>query len=273
VNRRAILAIMRKDLKVVIQNQGVLLPMILLPALFLVVFPVGLCVVVQFAVGSPDMPLSDISSLILNMPSGLQAELSGYNDAQRLVVLALVYFLAPMFLILPLMVASVISADSFAGEKERKTLEALLYTPTSDRELYVGKVLTAWVPAVIVAVGGALLYAIVVNGAAWPVMGRIFFPNLAWIALTLWVSPAVAGLGLGATVLVSARAKSFQDASGIAGAVVVPVIALMGAQATGLMYFSLTMVLLLGLFFWIVVAVLLWFGGKTFRRSELIAQV
>ena len=72
---------------------------------------------------------------------------------KALIVLILVYFFAPFYLILPLMVASVIAADSFAGEKERKTLEALLYTPTTDGELFLAKMLSAWTPAVAVAWG------------------------------------------------------------------------------------------------------------------------
>ena len=32
------------------------------------------------------------------------------------------YLFAPMFLIMPLMLSSIIAAESFAGERERKTL-------------------------------------------------------------------------------------------------------------------------------------------------------
>ena len=39
------------------------------------------------------------------------------------------YLLAPLFLIVPLMVSAVLAADAFAGEKERRTLEALLHLP------------------------------------------------------------------------------------------------------------------------------------------------
>jgi fatty-acid desaturase len=113
----------------------------------------------------------------------------------------------------------------------------------------------------------------VANVAAWPTMGRLFFPNLMWIVLTLWVAPAVAGLGLGVTVLVSARAQGFQDAYQMGAIVVLPIILLVVGQATGVMYFSTWLVLLLGLFFWIVDAVLLWFGARTFRRSELAAKL
>ena len=70
-----------------------------------------------------------------------------------MVVLMLGFLFAPMFLILPLMVASIIGADSIVGEKERKTLEALLYTPATDRELYLAKLLSAVVPGGCARVG------------------------------------------------------------------------------------------------------------------------
>ena len=207
------------------------------------------------------------------MPKDLQQSLAGYNENQMMIVVLLTYFLAPMYLIVPLMVASVIASDSFAGEKERKTLEALLYSPTSDRDLFVGKMLAAWIPAVIVAWLGFVLYSVVANVAAWQTMGEIFFPNLMWIVLALWVAPAVAGLGLGVTVLVSARAQSFQEAYQISGIVVLPVLLLIVGQATGLMYFSLGLVLLLGLAFWVVALAVLWYGGKAFSRGQVIAKI
>jgi len=272
VNWRAVRAVIRKDLKVVARNKGVLLPLILVPMVMLVALPL-LVTLAPSAADLPVTPLAGLDSFVENLPPGLQAELAGLDEGQRWVVLALVYFLAPMYLILPLMVASVIAADSFAGEKERKTLEALLYTPTTDGELFLGKVLSAWLPAMGVALGGFVLYGLMANLAAWPVMGRVFFPNGMWLVLVVWVAPAVAGLGLGTMVLVSVRARGFQEAYQLGGAVVLPILLLVVGQATGVMYFNLGLVLLLGLFLWGVDAVLLWFGGRTFRRSDLVARL
>jgi len=56
-------------------------------------------------------------------------------------------------------------------------LEALIHTPTTDCELVTDKLLTAWVPAAAIDLVGFVLYAIVANAAAWPAMGRIFFPT------------------------------------------------------------------------------------------------
>ena len=272
MNWRAIKAIVRKDLKVVFQNKGVSIPLIVVPAIFMILLPAltGLVPLFEVDLGST---LHDLDALLQGMPANLQAEVAGYSDAQMLVVLVLVYLLAPMYLILPLMVASVIAADSFAGEKERKTLEALLYTPTTDGELFTAKLLAAWLPALGVAWGGFVLYTIVANVAAWSTMGRIFFPTVMWLVLVLWVAPAVAGVSLGFTVLVSVRAQGFQDAYQLGAMVVLPIVLLVIGQATGVMYFSTWLVFLLGLFCWILDAVLLWFGSRTFQRQQLAARL
>lgn len=272
MNWRAIRAIVRKDLKVVYQNKGVSLPLILIPLLVLGVLPV----LASFAPKLQSIPgtfFSGLDEFVKRMPAGLQHELAGYNESQTLIVLVLVYLLAPMYLILPMMVSSVIAADSFAGEKERKTLEALLYTPTTDYELFGAKLLSGWLPAVAVAWFGAVFYGVVSNLAAWPTVGRVFFPNTMWIVLALWVAPAVAGLGLAVTVLISARAKTYQEAYQLGGVVVLPILLLVAGQVTGLMYMSVLLVALLGLGLWAVDGALLWLGGRTFRRNRLASRL
>ncbi len=271
MNTRAIQAIIRKDLKVAVQNKGVLLPMIILPLILFVVFPWIMAYAPSWA-NAAGTSLSNMDELLARMPAGLLDELNGYTTSQQMIVFALVYMLAPMFLIMPLMVSSILAADSFAGEKERKTLEALLYTPTTDRELFTAKLLGAWVTAVVVALLSFVVYAVMVNAAGWHSIGHLFFPTWMWIALVFWVTPAVAGLGLVVMVFVSARAQGFQDAYQLGGMVVLPVLLLMVGQISGVMYFSLGVVLLVGLVIWLIDVVLLWFASKGFRRGELITK-
>jgi ABC-2 type transport system permease protein len=272
MNWRAIQTLIRRDWKISFQNKGVTIPMILVPLIFFVIIP-GLVALIP-----PDMdlstgPLSDFQQLLNQIPGGLASELGQYEGIQQVVVLILVYMLAPFFLIVPLMVASTVAADSFAGEKERKTLEALLYTPTTDLELFLGKVLAAWLAALIVAAGGFALYIVAANAGGWRIMGQLFFPNVMWLGLVFWVAPAAAGLGLSAMVLVSSRANTFQEAYQIGSAVVIPILLLVFGQVTGVMYFSVGLVLLLGAGLWVIDGALLWFGIRTFRRSEAIARL
>ncbi|MGC9398291.1 MAG: ABC transporter permease subunit [Anaerolineae bacterium] len=273
MNWRAIWAVVRRDLLTVARSKGVMLPLILVPLLLLVLMPALLGAFAPRLAEMPGGGLDEIQRFLENMPPGLREQLSGYDEVQMMVVFALIYLFAPLYLILPLMVSNVIAADSFAGEKERKTLEALLYTPTTDGELFLGKVLAAWLPALGVGLGGFLLYTLAVNLSAWATMGGVFFPNLMWIVLVLWVAPAAAGLGLSSMVLISVRAGTFQEAYQVGGVIVVPVIALVLGQATGVIYFSVDLVLVLGFVLWLIDAALLWLGVRTFRRSEIIARL
>lgn len=272
MNRRAIRAIAYKDLLVVSRSKAILMPLIVVPLLMLVIFP-GLVAALPSLIAATPASLDQLDSYLATMPADLLADLSAYSPQQRIVVLVVMYAFAPMYLLVPTMVANVIAADSFAGEKERKTLEALLYAPTTDRELVLAKMLAAWVPAVIVGLVGFVLYALVANVAAWPVMGRVFFPNAMWVILALWVGPGAAGLGLGAMVLVSARVTSFQEAYQMGAMIVLPIILLVIAQAAGVVYLNVGFALILGLALWIVDAAILIHGARTFRRGEIIARI
>jgi len=272
MNTRKIFAIVRKDLKVASQNKGVLLPLIIVPLIFFVVLPwlVSLVPSLVNIAGVSANNLNDIQGLINRMPTGFQLELAGYDNNQILIVFFLVYMMAPFFLIIPLMVASTIAADSFAGEKERKTLEALLYTPTTDRELFIAKLLSGWLAAIAVALVGFVLYVVMANAAAWSQMRHIFFPNAMWLVLIFWVVPALPGLGLGVMVLVSARAQGFQDAYQLGSLVVLPVLLLVFGQVSGVMYFNVGVVLLMGLVIWLLDGLLIYLGSRSFQRNRLL---
>ncbi|HET9983088.1 MAG TPA: ABC transporter permease subunit [Longimicrobiales bacterium] len=258
----------RRDLRVVRRSRLVMLSMALVPALFLVVIPAGLALMPLIAGPSADLKTAE---LLRSLPGALRAALAGLSPEQAGVVYATTYMFAPMFLIVPIVVTSGIAADSFAGERERKTLEALLYTPMSDAELFAGKVVGALVPAMLVAVLGFLVYAVVVNAAGWPVMGRIFFPPLSWFILVLWVAPAVAVLTLGIVVFVSARVATAQEAFQASGLVVLPIVLLVIGQIAGVIYLGPAFVAGLGAVAWVLAAVITLYVRRRFHRTALVA--
>lgn len=272
LNWRAITAIIRKDLRVALQSKSVTLPMIIVPLLLVVLMPTLTTIGISFA-GSFASDPAELMELVEIMPSEMRQQFGDYDLTQMAVLFVLRYMFAPLYLIMPIMVSSVIAADSFAGEKERKTLEALLYTPTTDRDLLLAKLLGAWLPGIAVAWGSALIFWIVGNIAAWPLFHELILPNTMWLLLALWVAPAAAGMGLGASVIVSARVNTFQDAYQLSGLVVLPVVLLMLGQVTGLLFLSEWVVIAIGAVFWLIDVVLVIIGARTFRRSELLARL
>src|SRR5947209_4235718 len=239
-------AVMAKDLTAIRRSKGVMLPMVIVPTLLLVVLPA----VVGLAARNAHAP--DISHVLRSLPGNIARPILRVPPAERLVTLVDGYLLAPLFLIVPLMVASVLAADAFAGEKERRTLESLLHLPIPERDLFYAKVLGAFLPAVLVSWVGFVLFAVVVNTTAWPVMHRVFIPTKLWLVMIFWVAPAVAALGLGVMVRVSARAKSSQEANQLGGAVILPLIFLAVGQSTGLLLVTLPPAVGIGAAVWIV---------------------
>ena len=207
------------------------------------------------------------------VPPSARDELAGLSAADSVMIAMLVYLFAPMYLIVPMMVSAVIAADSFVGERERKTLEALLHTPMTSTEMLLAKMLSSWIAALAVTLGTFILYSLVVNLVGWQAMGGLFFPNLTWFLLVFWVAPAVAGFGLAVTVLISSRVKTFQEASQLGGIVVLPIVILLIAQLTGVVFLGPAITFVLGAVIWVMDAGLLWFGVKTFRREELLAHL
>jgi len=118
-----------------------------------------------------------------------------------------------------------------------------------------------------------VLYTIVVNATGYGTVGRIFFPNPIWWPLVFWVAPAVSVAGLGVTVLISSRAKSFMQAQQSSGFLVLPIVAWMAAQTTGAFFVGPGLLMLIGLFVWAAGLWLIWIGSRTLSRSNLISRV
>ena len=263
----AIRALAARDLLAVRRSKAVMLPMLLVPALLLIVLPIVLAI----AAGRSDP--GGIGRFVESLPENLSAPIIDLPENERIIVLVHGHLLAPLFLIVPLMVSAVIAADAFAGEKERRSIESLLYLPVSDRDLFLAKIIASLVPAVAISWIGFALYALVSNVSAWPVMHRVFLPTSLWMVVILWVAPAVALLGLGVMVRVSARATTTQEANQLGGAVILPLIFLALGQSTGLLLLDLPVAIAVGLAVWLVALLLTANGARRFARDRLAAQV
>ena len=263
---------MRKDLRQVSQNRMVWLPMVIVPAILQVILPLVMVLLPSF-VAEGQLELDDLAVMVEHMPPRLRESFADLSGQQLWITLSANYMFAPLFLIVPLMVSSILGADSFAGEKERKTLEGLLYTPIRDSELFVAKLLVALLPALAISIASFVLYGFVVNLSGYAVMRRLFFPAAIWWPLVFWLGPGMSVAGLGATVLISSKATSFMQAQQMSAFLVLPVVFLMMAQVSGLLFLGVPLILIIGLVATLLGLWLVWIGAKTFSRGELITRI
>lgn len=196
------------------------------------------------------------------------------TDNHRIVYYLALYMFAPLFLIIPVMASSILTANSFAGEKERKTLEGLLFTPMSMDTLFKGKVLAALIPSLLLSWITFMIYGIIANILMYPMFGAWMFPNLNWIILVLWVVPACSLVVILLNVLISAKVRGFQEAYQLGGLVVLPLLALIAGQASGMLLISPLMLLLVGavlllISFALLRLVTLWNSRQQLAESQI----
>lgn len=276
VRRARVLAVARRDIASILRNKGIRIPLLVAPTMILVVLPILLVTGGDVLTSSQTGQLAQApgaGNLGQSFTPGAAEAMTGFTGAAAWPVFILQVFIAPLYLLVPLMVSTVIAADSFAGERDRGTLEPLLHTPTTDRELFVGKFLSAFVPAMVVSLGGFAVYTVVANAVAWPSVGRIFFPTPEWWLLALVVTPAMAALALGVMVLVSSRVQSVQAAHQFGSLVVLPIIILLIGQVSGALLFSPRFVAVLGVVIWTAALITLRMASEDFNRDRLAERL
>ena len=142
-----------------------------------------------------------------------------------------------------------------------------------DRELLLGKTLASFLPSVAVSWIGFAAYVVVANATGWSATQRIFVPTPQWLVLIFWVGPAVATVGLGIMVRISARARSSQEANQLGGAVVLPLLFAAVAQATGLLLIPVLSGLAVGAVIWAIGLAILARGANKFGRNALAGRI
>jgi len=271
VNKRAIWAIARKDIRAIFANVQVWLPMMILPVLLGVLLPTGIILAISAAGLGADSDFQQMADWVMKIPVGaLKVRLDGFATLDQKVAFMIAnYMFAPFFLLIPLMTSSVISADSFAGEKERGTLETLLFAPTDLLSLFVGKSLAAFLPSMLLSLGTFGVCVLTVNAAGWSLFQGIFFPHVNWVPLLLLVIPLVSLLTILLNVFISARVASFQAAYQMGGMVVLPAIGLVLGQVTGVLMLDTRFMLAISLVLAVLSLVLLRMLLKKLNRNLL----
>lgn len=261
----AIWTIAAKDLRESTATGQVLAPVVIVPFVFVVIYPVGLLLALRY------MSPADAQELIARIPASVFPGATELTVQGQAAYIATVYLFAGFFLIIPTMVATVLAANSFAGEKERHTLEGVLYTPVSDTELVLGKILGAVLPAVVVSWVCFAVYSVLVNIVGNPLIGHPYFPTLNWWVLMLLVVPAVSVFVTACVVWVSARVSSYQSANSIAGFAILPLILLVVGQATGVMLLGPRLFAVVGLVLLILDSLMMRWIIATFDRERVVA--
>lgn len=217
--------------------------------------------------------LAPIVTLVLVLPFVLASVLNGlsaglvrdlgeatfYNKLLPFTTLAIGF--------LPMSFCLVIALETFVGEKERNSLEALLSAPLTDFELFLGKYLAATLPTVLASIFGSLSFSLIFTAMGQP------FPAEPGLLLTFLALNTVEALVMVAgAVLVSTHTTSVRAANIMASFIILPM-----SLAVQLEAILLVNNLQIGLYFMLLVLIIMLLllmrsGVRIFNREEIVAR-
>lgn len=244
--KKAMRAIIKKDLKGITANKRLFSTLLIVPLVLTIVMPTIFILVIHFVPEETD----DFQQLLKMVPMAKQT-----GDFSLTVIgLILNYILPVFFLMIPIMTASIMAASSFVGEKEKHTLETLLYCPLTLKQIFRSKVFASFLLSMIVSFFSFFTMLIVLEAEILFFTGNLVLPDVNWLVIMLLISPAISLIAITLIVRGSAKAQSVEESQQGAVFLILPIILLVVGQFTGILLISFWILLGLG----IVCALLAW---------------
>jgi uncharacterized membrane protein SpoIIM required for sporulation len=178
----------------------------------------------------------------------------------------LIPFLLMIVGFFPISISLVIALESFAGERERLSLEPLLATPLTDGQLYLGKMIASLVPPLSAAYLGIFVYLLgLVLKTAWRPEPQLLLQILA--LTTVQAVVMVSG-----AVVISSQTTSVRAANLLASFIIVPVAELIILESLIMFWGRYHVLWWIVLMLVLIALVLGRMGLRLFNREELLGN-
>lgn len=258
---QAMLAIIKKDFRSITANRRLFVSLLVVPLCLIIVMPSIFMLTAHMAPND-----SDLQAMLKLVP---QSSWAGSAE-QTLMDLVFNYILPVFFLIIPIMASSIMAASSFVGEKEKHTLETLLYAPLTLNQIFRSKVMASFLLSMLVSLLSFVSMILVVETEAFFLMGAFLIPKVNWLIILLLLSPGVSMIAVTLIVRVSAKAQSMEESQQSAVFLILPLILLIVGQFSGVMLLSPLLLLALSLVCGVIAWLLLKKSMKRFSYELLL---
>ncbi|MCL2247873.1 MAG: ABC transporter permease [Oscillospiraceae bacterium] len=255
-------AIIQKDLRFFKTTKGNIVSIVIVALMFGVAFPALFIAIMYF---TPE-DMGDFGDLLGVMPG-----IVGETDMSLTILSFVLNSIIPaFFLMIPVIATTAMATASFVGEKEKRTLETLLYSPLSLREIFSSKVLSAFFLSMIATVGTFIAYLLVSQTLIYFMFGSLMLPGVNWYITVFLVAPALTLLAVTITSKISAKAQSMEEAFQKAGLITLPIILLAASQFTGLMMLNAWILLIIAALLGIVAFVMMKSAVRNYNYEMLL---
>ncbi|MGL9728557.1 ABC transporter permease subunit [Enterococcus sp. DIV0756] len=257
-------AIMVKDIRGITDNKRYFSVLTILPLFFSVVFPTIMLLSVILS-PTDSSSFTEMARILPNLEKLDQDQI-----IQAFLALMVNNVIPIFFLIIPIMTASVMAASSFVGEKEKRTLETLLYSPLSIREIFQAKVYASFFVAIFVTYVSFILTVIVIEVELYLLKGFLLPLSINWLWVMLLIVPAITIISIVLIVKGSAKSTTIEESQQKAAFLILPIVLLLVGQFTGILVFGGWVVLSIGLVLLVIAFLLLRFSMTGFTYERLL---
>ncbi|MEM0150839.1 MAG: ABC transporter permease [Thermoplasmata archaeon] len=249
MDKNVIIAIYKKDLKEILSLNTVKYSFIFFPLVFLFI----LLIVLYFTYTN----LLTSQSIQTNFE---KLSMFGYIATNYLI----------FFGIIPLSLASTISSYSIVGEKTQKTIEPILAAPVDDSDIFLGKLLSPFIPTIIATYVVLAFYTFFADFLSIN-FGGFVFPSIAWYSITLIFIPFSTILMILMALIFSSRTVDPRSAQQFSAIILIPLIIIF---LFGILVYTLTSILIVIMSIFVVILDIVVFriALKVFNREIILTR-
>ncbi len=194
------------------------------------------------------------------------------SSERKEITLTMLNFLLFFYMIIPAVIPTFVASYSFVGEKNNRSLEPLLATPTTDLELLTGKMLSIFVVTMAATWVSYVISTVLVNTLAFPLLGYYPLPNALWVIGFLLLAPLFCILSISLNVMVSSKVTDVRASQQIGGLIVLPVLVFVFLTFAGPAFTSAWMMGIYCAIFLVIDVAVVFLSTKVFRREEILTR-
>lgn len=256
------IAIIKKDLLGLLSNKRMFVTLLTVPLVLTVLVPTVFVIVIHFVPSEAD----DFQKLLELLPTTEQT-----GDFERTATILMINYILPVFfLLIPIMSSAIMSATSFVGEREKHTLETLLYCPLPLKQIFRSKVLASFLLSMAVSFISFIAMLLVLETEIFLITGGLIIPDINWLLIIFLVSPAISLIAITLIVRFSAKAQSVEDAQQGSVFLLLPILMLLVGQFSGVLLINSWILLGLGAVCMLLAYLLMKKAMENFSYEQLL---
>ena len=226
INHR-VLAVVENEWAQLIRNRVVVFTTFAPPFLF-----VGLALTVLYISTFIELNPEAVEKMSTSLNPSLPTSVPTLTQTDAVRAALLNPFLA-LFMMLPIVVPLTVASYSIIGEKQNRSLEALLATPIRTWELLVAKAMAAAIPGIAATWYSFAIFLFASRYMVTPLIYHNLILSPTWLLAISVLTPLFTMFAVSMGIIISSRVKDAQGAQQLGSLIVLPLVAIMIGQVIG----------------------------------------